>query len=64
MTWITVILFSVFILLIWLIDEWRLEAGYRVEPAPHSGVNEPTSIQEDVAHHADKQAPKKQSEVV
>lgn len=41
--------------IIWRIDKWRLEAGYRVEPAPHIGLNAPTTIQQKVAAEADKQ---------
>lgn len=29
---------------IWKIDQWRLEAGYRVEPAPPHRASEPTAI--------------------
>lgn len=53
--WSVLLLGIVFLAIIWRIDQWRLEAGYSVEPAPYVGMNEPTTIQAKVLHEADKQ---------
>lgn len=46
--------FVVFIYAVWRVDRQLEESGWRVDPAPHAGMSEPTSIQEQVAYEAEK----------
>lgn len=53
--WLVIGGFTLFIGVIWLIDKWMEFEGIRIAPAPHIGMNEPTTIQALVAAEADKQ---------
>lgn len=53
--WAIIAVGTLFLIAVYGIDQWRLHAGYRVEPAPYVGMNEPTTLQAKVAHEADKQ---------
>lgn len=55
MDWLVIIGFAIFVGLIWLLDAWREWAGYRVEPAPYIGCEEPTTLQQSIGKAAEKQ---------
>lgn len=53
--WLVIGGVSLFVLIVFLFDLFLEEQGFRITPAPHIGMNEPTTIQALVAHEADKQ---------
>lgn len=46
---------SLFVVLIFMLDIFLERQGFRIEPAPHIGLNEPTTIQGRIAAEANKQ---------